>query len=245
MGKAPRLRQKDPVPQAKYDALWDEENKEIPTKKSIQKGKDTLEIGDYFKVKNKDYWQYYLKTSGRQVLTCRANLPKHKEKDRDKWKETDGSEKTVNVKNKASDGNDDPNLKEGDYFKVKNGAPYKYYQKTSAKGTRKIPSSVALNFKLRRNDEADRFVEKGDYMDNVITSSSLPEKVQENDIANVENDPKFSISQLRRSASVFKSLVNLKWVKKSATNVIGGAETSRPNLKQKKISKQKISISRN
>ena len=202
-----------------YNALWDEENTStIPTMNSTTEGIDTVKIGEYFKVKNKKPWKYYQKKSDKSA-------PKLK-----KAKNTD-----VPIMDKISDGLQ--TLKKNDYFKVKNGDEFIYYQKSSAKGTRKIPSSVALNLKLRRNDEADSFVEKGDYMKNVVTSSSLPEKVQENDIANVVNDPKFSISQLRHSASVFKSLVNLKWVKKSATNVkivkksatnvkiVGGAET--------------------
>ena len=197
-----------------YNALWDEENTStIPTMKSTRKGIDTLEIGEYFKVKNKTPWKYYQKIS---------------DKGTNKLKKEDYKDGTI--MDKISDGL--KTLKINDYFKVKNGDNYKYYQKTSAKGTVSIPSSVALNL------EADSFVEKGDYMKNIVTSSSLPEKIQENDTDNVENDPKFSISQLRRSASVFKSLVNLKWVKKSATNVIGGAKTQEEMNRKKYLNRK-------
>jgi hypothetical protein len=203
-----------------YNALWDEKNTStIDTVKSTSEGIDTVKIGEYFKVKNKTPWKYYQKIS---------------DKGTKKLKKEDYKDGTI--MDKISDGL--KTLKINDYFKVKNGDYYIYYQKNSAKGTRKIPSSVALNLKLRRNDEADSFVEKGDYMKNVVTSSSLPEKVQENDTNNVENDPKFSISQLRRSASVFKSLVNLKWVKKSATNVIGGAKTQEEMNRKKYLNRK-------
>ena len=39
---------------------------EIPTMKTTRNGRDTLAIGQYFKVVNKDYWQYYLKTSDKE-----------------------------------------------------------------------------------------------------------------------------------------------------------------------------------
>ena len=104
---------------------YDKVMENIPVKSTKKDGIDTLEIGKYFKVKNKEPWKYYLKTS----KTASVNLKSYNGQDKkNKLKE---AEITTNVSRLKKDGDDDPKLEVNEYFKVKNGDEFKYYKKTN------------------------------------------------------------------------------------------------------------------
>ena len=198
----------EPKPQAKYNALWDEKNKEIPTKKRIQDGIDTLVIGQYFKVKNKDYWQYYQKTSN----TASVNLQKSY-KETDKKERLEQAKKTTIVKPFKKDGDKDENLKKCKYFKVAKGNEFKYYQKTSAKGTR--PTTLAVINETLDDVVLAKTTTK-DYMKNDITANSVKKHIQVQDMVAVDKNAIFSVTQLVNTSRIFRkhgSIVKLSWVK--------------------------------
>jgi hypothetical protein len=181
------------------------ETKDIPTKDTKQEGINTLEIGQYFKVKNREPWKYYLKTSNNKSVNLQSKFTKSKTNEKEQWRQKlEKAKNTTNVKNRARDGSDDTTLKEGDYFKVAKGDEYKYYQKNSAKGAR---LTTLETFFAKTTTK--------DYMKGDITADSVKKHIQVQDMVAVDKNTKFSVLQLVNTSRIFRnlgSLVKLSWV---------------------------------
>ena len=203
---------------------------EIPTKDSIQDGRETLAIGQYFKVVNKDYWQYYLKTSN----IASVNLQKSYKKTDKKERLEQAKKNNTIVKPLKKDGDADPELKEDAYFKVAKGDEYKYYQKTSDEGANKVAFDIEKTLAdLNSRKIAFPYVKKtladlkgattttDDYMTGEITGIDVPLYIQNRDMIAVEKNTKFCASQLLDTARIFKSLVGYQRVKGIVTNSTG------------------------
>tara|TARA_B110000858_G_scaffold29783_1_gene32222 strand:+ start:460 stop:2112 length:1653 start_codon:yes stop_codon:yes gene_type:complete len=188
---------------------------EIPTMKSIKDGRETLAIGQYFKVLNDKPWKYYQKTSAK-------GAKKLKEAEF-----TDGPIKT-SIRNGLE------TLEIGKYFKVKNGDDFKYYQKTSAKGAKKVAFDIEKTLAdLNSRKIAFPYIKKtlddlkgattttDDYMTGEITGIDVPLYIQNRDMIAVEKNTKFCASQLLDTARIFKSLVGYQRVKGIVTNSTG------------------------
>ena len=188
---------------------------EIPTKDSIQEGRETLAIGQYFKVLNDKPWKYYQKTSAK-------GAKKLKEAEF-----TDGPIKT-SIRNGLE------TLEIGKYFKVKNGDDFKYYQKTSDKGAKKVAFDIEKTLAdLNSRKIAFPYIKKtladlkgattttDDYMTGEITGIDVPLYIQNRDMIAVEKNTKFSVTQLLDTAQIFKSLRSYQRVTGMATNSTG------------------------
>ena len=194
---------------------------DIPTMGSIQKGIDTLKVGDlkigyYFKVENKNPWKYYRKVSAK-------GAKKLKEKDFENGVE----------KQSIDDGL--ATLKLGDYFKVKNGNKFRYYKILSAKGVTKTTEEAtkkanvdAVNTRTTTVTAIQTLVDEEaattttvDFMQGKITGSDVPLYIQNRDMISVKKNTKFCVSQLVDTARIFKILVKYTWVLSAATYSTG------------------------
>ena len=176
-----------------------------------QDGRDKLEIGQYFKVKNKDYWQYYQKTSDDKSVNLQSKFTNStKKNDKEKWRQKLAeAKKTFTEKTLKRYGDADTTLIKDTYFKVAKGDEYKYYQKTSDEGTR--PTTLA-----NINDVADAKTTTKDYMKNDITANSVKKHIQVQDMVAVDKNAIFSVTQLVNTSRIFRkhgSIVKLSWVK--------------------------------
>ena len=188
---------------------------EIPTMKTTRNGRDTLAIGQYFKVVNKDYWQYYLKTSDDKSVNLQKSYKKTDKKER-----LEEAKKTTIVKPFQKDGDKDETLKKDTYFKVAKGNEFKYYQKISDKGTRPTTLAVineTLADMAKTLDDAKNTTE--DYMEDNITANFVNEEIQMQDMVAVDKNAKFSVSQLLDTAQMFRSLRSYERVIGMATNI--------------------------